>query len=77
MSCAGYRTSSGKWLAQPPPVDPTFITSCITLLRSDLISALKDSLEPNKLFTDHSFKDYKYDGETGTITAFFQNGKSY
>jgi hypothetical protein len=53
MGCAGYRTRQGEWLAKPPPIIGKKITSCLTLLRGDLISIMTNNLPKQKLFTGH------------------------
>ena len=77
MSCAGYRTRQGAWLAQPPVISAKSITSCLTLLRGDLIKSLLDSLPKTLLYNNHEFSHYEIEKNKESITAFFKNGKSY
>ena len=76
MTCAGYRTQQGDWLAKPPALSGKDITSCLTLLRGDLISTLLDSLPQNKIFNNHEFSHFETTNE-GIVKAFFKNGQKY
>jgi hypothetical protein len=77
MGCAGYRTKDGKWLAKPPPIVGKKITSCLTLLRGDMISIMMENLPKEKLFTGHEFLSYEYlkDESNDKIKVKFTNGK--
>jgi 2-polyprenyl-6-methoxyphenol hydroxylase-like FAD-dependent oxidoreductase len=77
MGCAGYRTTDGAWLAQPPAQTPQRgdMRTCLTVRRGELQGLLLKSVPAHLVHLDHAFVGARQESiGGGSVIAEFANG---